>query len=267
MLTDISGGSVSILRPGCFTPHPKDSCSNLTFCSAYPSVASHVCLTVQSVQDAATPPLIRPSLHRFLSSPLTSSFNRAFRQFGGRWVTGDDIDGVGTKSWRVRMSRREGLWRSRNMAIEVVEVVQELKRTKGVEIKISAIMEGKGARLMKSDLLSVLEELQRQELWFLALKVRHRPRQFHLNVINIIMLGGDVRVICTKPNLSLGVPSLCCTNPPCQWKSVCIIHFPHLSQMAYKHSFRDYRTPLKFLLPQCDKAHPRDSKAMRQPIF
>ena len=58
------------------------------------------------------------------------------------------------------------------MAVEVVEVVQALKRTKGDETKIAEIMEGKGARLMKSDLLAVLEELQRQGMWFLAHKVR-----------------------------------------------------------------------------------------------
>ena len=75
----------------------------------------------------------------------------------------------------LRGGQRKPLWRSRVLSNEAIQVVQSLKLAKSAPSKLEEVFHGKLARLLKSDLLDTLAELQRQNELDLALKVLPFP--------------------------------------------------------------------------------------------
>ncbi|KAL4194332.1 hypothetical protein AMTRI_Chr05g68060 [Amborella trichopoda] len=70
------------------------------------------------------------------------------------------------------------IWRRRrSMGKEGLLVVQELKRLKSDEVRLRSFFKSHVSRLLKSDLLAVLEEFQRQDQVFLCMKVYQAIRQ------------------------------------------------------------------------------------------
>ncbi|XP_078435216.1 uncharacterized protein LOC144706174 [Wolffia australiana] len=94
---------------------------------------------------------------------------------------------VGRREWRVRFcaparvrcglrdaGARGQLWRSRFISTEAIQAVQALKLAKSLpssSSELEFVFDGRIKRLLKVDLIAVLEELQRQNKWDLALQV------------------------------------------------------------------------------------------------
>ncbi|GLJ11635.1 hypothetical protein SUGI_0173360 [Cryptomeria japonica] len=71
-----------------------------------------------------------------------------------------------------RASQSRGpLWSGRILNNDIMQAVQALKRTRGDQAKIERVFETRVYRLLKSDLLALLQELHRQDECHLALKV------------------------------------------------------------------------------------------------
>ncbi|KAG0498546.1 hypothetical protein HPP92_003237 [Vanilla planifolia] len=66
---------------------------------------------------------------------------------------------------------RPPLSRGRTMSTEAILTVQALKRARGDEAAVDRIVSTKVSRLIKADLLASIAELERQDQWYLALKV------------------------------------------------------------------------------------------------
>lgn len=82
------------------------------------------------------------------------------------------------RGMKMHAGEKGNLWRTRNVAIEAVDAVHQLKRAKGDEEKEEAVIALKVARLLKVDTLLVLDELWRQENWRLALRIfRHVQKE------------------------------------------------------------------------------------------
>ena len=87
---------------------------------------------------------------------------------------------------RVRCSLRDAgprgqLWRSRGLSTEAIQAVQALKFAKSSSrassspsSKLNLVFENRITRLLKADLIAVLEELQRQNEWELVQQVQIR---------------------------------------------------------------------------------------------
>lgn len=71
----------------------------------------------------------------------------------------------------LRGGTRKPLWRSRVLSTEAIQAVQSLKLAKS-SVKLEEIFRNRITRLLKSDLLDALAELQRQGELDLTLKVR-----------------------------------------------------------------------------------------------
>lgn len=76
-----------------------------------------------------------------------------------------------------RAGARKPLWRDRVMSTEAIQVVQALKFAKASSSSSSSphrvdnVIDARFGRLLKADQLAVLDELQRQNEWQLALQV------------------------------------------------------------------------------------------------
>lgn len=66
---------------------------------------------------------------------------------------------------------RGPLWRGRVLNNDIMQAVQAMKRARGDQAKIERVFETRVNRLLKSDMLALLQELHRQDECLLALKV------------------------------------------------------------------------------------------------
>uniref|UniRef100_A0A1D1Z180 Pentatricopeptide repeat-containing protein At3g46870 n=1 Tax=Anthurium amnicola TaxID=1678845 RepID=A0A1D1Z180_9ARAE len=95
--------------------------------------------------------------------------------------------GARTVTMRDRSKNRKPLQKGRNLSIEAIHAVQALKRVRilggrggcsgGGPTSLDCVMESKVRRLIKSDMMAVLGELQQQNQAFLALQVFEEVRR------------------------------------------------------------------------------------------
>ena len=85
-----------------------------------------------------------------------------------------------TVSMRDRSQNRKQLQRGRSLSIEAIQAVQSLKRAKGDGASLERVFESKVRRLLKLDMMAVLQQLLYQNECLLALKVCNQPtNQLH----------------------------------------------------------------------------------------
>lgn len=158
---------------------------------------------------------IQKSASNFDSIPLTHNSKRYFLDFqsGQRFV--EIASAAGGRNRRLRWSiqtssvcnmrdkgqNRGPLWRGRILSTEAIQTVQVLRRAKGDPQRLEKIFATKISRLLKKDLLAVLQELQRQGQCDLALQVFKAVRKemwyrpnLSLHADMIMMLGRNKRV-------------------------------------------------------------------------
>lgn len=103
--------------------------------------------------------------------------------------------GAQLQQWRCYSRPRGSLWRGRKgIGKEALHVLGDVKRVKDDSIRLGNILQTKAARLLKTDLLAVLQELQRQHEVDLALKVFNMVR----------------KEVWYKPDIYLYKDMLCC---------------------------------------------------------
>ena len=109
------------------------------------------------------------------ASTIASSLCKTFIRLSNLHEDGRAINYQTSRSH----SRPRGpLWRGKKgIGKEALHVICDVKRSKQDSVKLGNVLQLKAARLLKSDLLAVLRELQRQHEVELALKVRERERE------------------------------------------------------------------------------------------
>nr|ACN40805.1 unknown [Picea sitchensis] len=102
---------------------------------------------------------------------------------------------------RDKGQNRGPLWRGRILSTEAIQAVQALRRAKGDPQRLEKAFATKIPRLLKKDLLAVLQELQRQDQCDLALQVFKAVRKemwyrpnLSLHADMIMMLGRNKRI-------------------------------------------------------------------------
>lgn len=158
---------------------------------------------------------IQKPASNFDSIPPTHDSKRYFLDFqsGQRFV--EIASAAGGRNRRLRWSiqissvcnmrdkgqNRGPLWRGRVLSTEAIQAVQALRRAKGDTQRLENIFATKISRLLKKDLLAVLQELQRQDQCDLALEVFKAVRKemwyrpnLSLHADMIMMLGRNNRI-------------------------------------------------------------------------
>jgi len=164
---------------------------------------------------ASHPTKINKLASIFDSIPLTHNSKRYLLDFhsGQRFV--EIPSTAGGRNRRLRWStqmpsvcnmrdkgqNRGPLWRGRILSTEAIQAVQSLRRAKGDPQRLEKAFASKIPRLLKKDLLAVLQELQRQDQCDLALQVFKAVRtetwykpNLSLHADMIMMLGRNKRI-------------------------------------------------------------------------
>ena len=109
------------------------------------------------------------------ASTIASSLCKAFSPQRNIY---EDGGGAIYHQTRSHSRPRGPLWRGKKgIGKEALHVLCDVKRTKEDSVKLGNVLQTKAARLLKSDMLAVLRELQRQHEVELALKVRERDQR------------------------------------------------------------------------------------------
>ncbi|WOH07821.1 hypothetical protein DCAR_0727255 [Daucus carota subsp. sativus] len=101
--------------------------------------------------------LIRSALKYIIQTPLQPPFHRRFYTGGG----GSSSSSPSLSIWR----------RKKELGKEGLIIAKELKRHQAHPLRLERFMKSHVSRLLKSDLVAVLAEFQRQDLVFLSLKL------------------------------------------------------------------------------------------------
>lgn len=171
--------------------------------------------SVGFLRIVSNPTKIHELASNFDSIPLTGNGKRYLLDFqsGQRFV---EISlAAGDRNRRLRCSiqipsvcnmrdkgqNRGPLWRGRILSTEAIQAVQALRRAKGDPQRLERAFATKIPRLLKKDLLAVLQELQRQDQCDLALQVFKAVRKemwyrpnLSLHADMITMLGRNKRI-------------------------------------------------------------------------
>lgn len=113
----------------------------------------------------------------------------------------------GTVTMRDRSKNRKPLQRGRNLSIEAIQAIQALKRVSkalivhegggggGGRESLETVFRSKIRRLIKFDMMAVLEELQKQNEPYLALKVFGEIREEHWYIPQFSVYSDMIRVL------------------------------------------------------------------------
>ena len=112
------------------------------------------------------------------ASTIASSLCKTFIRQRNIYEDGGGGGAIIYHQTRSHSRPRGPLWRGKKgIGKEALHVLCDVKRTKEDSAKLGNVLQTKAARLLKSDMLAVLRELQRQHEVELALKVREKERE------------------------------------------------------------------------------------------